>query len=157
MADSGRVTVRPGRPGEAAKLSALALRSKGHWGYDEAFLAACADELTLREEDMTRRRVTVAERGGDVLGFATLEGDPPEGELGMLFVAPPAIGRGIGRQLFTHVVTAARAEGFTRLSLDADPHAEPFYRAMGAVRTGSSPSGSIPGRLLPRMTVTLTS
>ena len=27
--------IRPARPAEAADLSELALRSKGHWGYDE--------------------------------------------------------------------------------------------------------------------------
>ena len=30
--------LRPARPGEAAALSDLALRSKAHWGYDQAFL-----------------------------------------------------------------------------------------------------------------------
>nr|WP_211354784.1 hypothetical protein [Stackebrandtia albiflava] len=38
---------------------------------------------------------------------------------------------------------------------DADPGAEPFYRRMGAVRIGEAPSGSVPGRVLPRMTVRL--
>ena len=32
--------LRPGRKGEARLLSDLALRSKGHWGYDQAFLDA---------------------------------------------------------------------------------------------------------------------
>jgi hypothetical protein len=39
--------------------------------------------------------------------------------------------------------------GFERITLEADPGAEPFYLAMGARRCGSTPSGSIPGRLLP--------
>ena len=39
-------TLRAARPEEAAAISALALRSKAHWGYDEAFLAACRAELT---------------------------------------------------------------------------------------------------------------
>jgi hypothetical protein len=34
-------------------------------------------------------------------------------------------------------------------SIDADPNAEAFYLAMGAVRIGQTPSGSIPGRVLP--------
>jgi SAM-dependent methyltransferase len=38
-----------------------------------------------------------------------------------------------------------------RLTIDADPHAEAFYVAMGAARVGESPSGSIPGRMLPRL------
>jgi GNAT superfamily N-acetyltransferase len=147
--------IRPALPSEAAELSALALRSKGYWGYDEAFLAACREELTLHAGDLADRRTVVAEQEGRLLGLATLDGAPPVGELGMLFVAPEAIGHGVGTELYRHVLATARGLGCTRLELDADPNAEPFYRAMGAELIGTSPSGSIPGRVIPRMAVTL--
>ena len=149
------VLIRPARATEAELLSALALRSKAHWGYDAAFLEACKDELTLDEGEVADRRTHVADRAGHVLGFTTLEGEPPTGVLGMMFVEPQAIGQGVGRLLFEHTVAAARELGFARITLDADPHAEPFYRAVGAVRAGSAPSGSLPGRVLPRMIVSL--
>lgn len=38
--------LRRARASDAAALSALALISKAHWGYDEAFMQACHDELT---------------------------------------------------------------------------------------------------------------
>ncbi|MCX4772591.1 GNAT family N-acetyltransferase [Streptomyces sp. NBC_01260] len=148
--------VRPGRPSEAAELTGLALRSKGHWGYDEAFLAACRDELTMAPADIDRRRTAVAEEDGRVLGFTTLEGAPPAGVLGMMFAEPDALGRGVGRLLFGHVVAEARRLGFARFTIDADPNAEGFYRAMGAVRIGATPSGSVPGRELPLLEFTLT-
>lgn len=153
MSGPGRPRLRAGLPEEAADLSALALRSKGYWGYDEAFLADCRDELTLAGGDIAARRTVVAELDGRPVGFATLEGEPPDGALGMLFVDPGLIGRGTGRLLYGHVLAAAAALGFTRLSIDADPNAEPFYRAMGAVTVGRVPSGSIPGRTLPLMEV----
>ncbi|MEU6012591.1 GNAT family N-acetyltransferase [Streptomyces sp. NPDC047515] len=149
--------VRPAHRTEAGKLTELALASKAHWGYDEAFLAACRDELTLHSADIGRRRTTVAEENGRVLGFTTLEGFPPEGALGMMFVEPDALGRGIGRLLFEHTMAEARRLGFVRVTIDADPNAEPFYLAMGAVRIGATPSGSIPGRELPLLEVGLTS
>jgi GNAT superfamily N-acetyltransferase len=68
-----------------------------------------------------------------------------------LFVEPDAIGTGVGRLLIEHVRARARAEGMTSLSIDADPNAEAFYVAMGAVRVGESPSASIPGRMLPQL------
>jgi hypothetical protein len=37
------------------------------------------------------------------------------------------------------------------MTIDADPHAEAFYLAMGAVRVGEAASESIPGRSLPRL------
>ncbi|MFG2679756.1 GNAT family N-acetyltransferase [Streptomyces sp. NPDC048392] len=145
-----RTSIRPAQPGEASFLSDLALRSKAHWGYDAAFLAACREELTLGDGELASRRTAVAERDGSVLGFTTLEGEPPSGVLGMMFVDPDAIGQGIGRLLFTHAVEAARSSGFTRFTIDADPNAEPFYEAMGGVLAGRVPSGSISGRTLAR-------
>jgi GNAT superfamily N-acetyltransferase len=141
--------LRTAQYGEAESLSELALRSKGHWGYDEAFLAACRDELSLDPDELAARRVTVAEEDGTLLGFATLEGEAPQGVLGMLFVEPAAIGRGVGGLLYRHVLDRARELGFDLLTIDADPHAEAFYLAMGAQRVGEVPSGSIPGRVLP--------
>ncbi|GEC06375.1 N-acetyltransferase [Streptomyces spinoverrucosus] len=149
------VLIRPARTTEAEALSDLALRSKAHWGYDTEFLEACRDELTVEASEVAYRRATVAERDGRILGFTTLEGKPPTGVLGMMFVEPQVIGQGIGRLLFEHTMAAGRALGFAQVTIDAHPNAEPFYRAMGAVRTGNVPSGSIAGRLLPRMVVTI--
>lgn len=73
-----------------------------------------------------------------------------------LFVEPDAIGRGVGRRLFEHATAAAASLGFGRLTIDADPNAEPFYVAMGATRIGATPSGSIPGRMLPLLAITIT-
>jgi GNAT superfamily N-acetyltransferase len=147
--------LREARPGEAALLSDLALRSKGHWGYDAAFLDACRAELTLRDDELASRRVIVAEHNGRIAGFGTLEGAPPHGELGMLFVDPDVIGRGAGTSLLGALLGRGRALGFTRLTIDADPHAEAFYLAHGAVRTGAVASASIPGRVLPQLELTL--
>ncbi|WP_405359924.1 GNAT family N-acetyltransferase [Kitasatospora sp. NBC_00085] len=148
--------IRPARPDEAEQLSALALRSKAYWGYDAAFLEACREELTLDAAGIERRRTAVAEGGGRVLGFITLVGAPPQGELGMLFVEPDTIGRGVGRRLVEHLRAQATALGFRRLTIDADPYAEPFYLAMGATRIGTTPSESIPGRELPLLALEIT-
>jgi GNAT superfamily N-acetyltransferase len=151
--------IRTARADEAALLTDLALRSKAHWGYDEAFMAACREELTLVPEEIALHRTVVAEREHDgrvsVIGFGTLEGEPPEGAVGMMFVDPAAMGQGVGRLLFEYVIATARDSGFNRLTIDADPNAEPFYLAMGAVRIGETPSGSIPGRVLPLLAVAL--
>ncbi len=141
--------LRPAAPTEAGPLSELALRSKGHWGYDEAFLAACAAELTLRPEDLAPQRVTVGEIDGRLVGFYAIAGSAPDAELAALFVEPDLIGRGCGKALWNHAVDTARTEGIERLTIAADPGALPFYQAMGAAVVGSAPSGSVPGRRLP--------
>jgi GNAT superfamily N-acetyltransferase len=147
----GSLWIRPARPDEAPALSALSLRSKAHWGYDSAFLERCRDELTLTPDDVVVQRASVAELHDRVVGFVTLAGAPPDGEIAALFVEPDVIGSGAGRALFARVIDLARAAGFTRLTIDSDPGAEGFYLRMGARRSGESPSGSHPGRMLPRL------
>jgi predicted N-acetyltransferase YhbS len=93
----------------------------------------------------------VAEHDGEVVGFCTLVGEPPVLDLGMVFVRPDQVGRGIGRVLWAHATAAATRLGAERMTIDADPHAEAFYLAMGAVRVGEAPSRSVPGRALPRL------
>jgi hypothetical protein len=39
--------------------------------------------------------------------------------------------------------------------IEADPDAVGFYRRLGAVDYGTAPSGSIPGRLIPRLKLRL--
>ncbi len=93
--------IRPARPDECELLSELAVRSKGYWGYDAEFLAACRAELTLVPEDLARLTVRVAERtDGRVIGFYTLGPlDDSAGEVWFFFVDPPFIGTGAGRRL----------------------------------------------------------
>ncbi|MBE1462963.1 GNAT family N-acetyltransferase [Kibdelosporangium phytohabitans] len=129
--------LRAARPDEAGALSGLTMRSKAHWGYDAAFLAACQDVLRLRADEIVARRTVVAERDGTTLGVATLDGEPPDGELGLLFVEPKALGRGVGRVLYRHVLAEAARLGFTRVRIESDPHAEGFYLVMGAERQGT--------------------
>ncbi|WP_230424249.1 GNAT family N-acetyltransferase [Streptomyces radicis] len=137
------MAIRPARQGEAAALGALMLRSKGHWGYDAAHLAACRDELTLDPGELAARRVVVAEDAHEVLGLASLEGEPPEGLLGLLFVEPWAIGRGIGSALHAHVLGRARELGFTLVRVEADPHAAGFYERVGARHRGPGRDGLV--------------
>jgi GNAT superfamily N-acetyltransferase len=147
--------IRRARPDEADALSALAQRSKAHWGYDAEFLERVRGAMTLEADDVDRHEVWVAESDGAVVGYhRVIPGDPAE--LEDLWVEPAAIGSGAGRQLFEHAVEIARNSGATVLEIDADPHATGFYERMGAVRIGQTPSTLIPGRALPRMRLPVT-
>jgi GNAT superfamily N-acetyltransferase len=148
--------IRPARPDEAAALSDLARRSKAHWGYDAAFLAACRDDLTLTPGQIARDAVYVVAAGdGPPQGFYQLTGAGTEPMLNALFVTPDAIGRGLGRRLWAHAVALAAGRGARGLTLQSDPHAAGFYRAMGARLVGETPSTVFPGRMLPTFRVTL--
>lgn len=149
------IRLRPADPGEAAALSALALRSKAVWGYDAAFLEACRAELTLDAGTIAAGGVTVAERNGRTVGLSRLAAGPGPGgataEVLLLFVEPDLLRGGVGRALFEVMEREARRLGAARIMASVDPGAEGFYRRMGMSRVGTEPSGSIPGRVLPRL------
>jgi N-acetylglutamate synthase-like GNAT family acetyltransferase len=148
------VTLRRARPEEAGVLTDLALAAKAYWGYDEAFMDSVRDELTFSPDDVVARQFVVAELDGVVIGFYCLGGTPPLGELEDMWIRPDRIGTGLGRVLWQDAMAAAAAAGFEHLEIAADPFAEGFYLRMGAERIGEVPSGSIAGRVLPRLRVT---
>jgi GNAT superfamily N-acetyltransferase len=125
------LTLRTPRRDAAAILTELCLRSKAVWGYDEAFMLACRDELTLAPSAMQSSHLKVAEIDGDLVGMAriTVKGDLAE--LDKLFVEPTHLRSGGGRALFDWAKNAARQAGATTLVIESDPNASGFYRCMG--------------------------
>ena len=150
-------TIRPARASDVHALSELALRSKVHWGYDDQFLSACREELTLHEHDLATRPTFVLEREERAVGFYTLEPiTESQVELWFLFVEPGEIGEGHGRRLIKHAMAEAVERGYSSMIIEADPNAVGFYQRMGARPVGTRPSGSIPGRTLPLLEIDLT-
>jgi GNAT superfamily N-acetyltransferase len=147
--------LRTPRPDEAAILTELCLRSKAVWGYDKEFMQACRDELTLTPSTMQSSHFKVAEIGRRLIGMAqvTIKGDVAE--LDKLFVEPTQLRSGAGGALFDWAKNTAREAGALTLVIEADPDALGFYRRMGAVDDGAAPSGSIPGRFIPRLKLQL--
>jgi len=149
------LTLRPPRPDEAARLTELCLRSKVVWGYDEAFMRACRDELTLTPAAIASSHVVVAEEDGVLVGMAQVTTTGAVATLDKLFVEPTLLRRGSGRALFEWAERTARGAGAAVLIVESDPGAAEFYRRMGASDDGLVPSGSIPGRLIPRLKLLL--
>lgn len=149
-------TMRDARPDESALISDLALRSKGYWPYSAEFLEACREELTYPPDKIScpdYRFVVIERADADGLaGFVLLHlASAEQVDMDALFVEPACIGQGVGKALWLRGVELAREYGAKRIEIHADPYAEPFYSAMGARRVGDVPSGSVPGRVLPRM------
>jgi GNAT superfamily N-acetyltransferase len=144
---------RRARPDEAAAITRLALRSKRHWGYDEAFMAALTPELTFTPEDLEGEldHVEVLESADGLLGVFRLRRRTELALLTDLWIEPAAMGRGYGRLAFERAAEVARSWGAGVMELEADPHAEPFYLHLGAVRVSMSPVTVVPGRAVPLM------
>lgn len=146
------IQTRRAKPDEAAVLTELSIRSKQSNGYDDAFMDACRQELTVTGEHLSSRAYWVAEAGTicGVVGLAVDE-DGLSGEVCSLFVDPKWKRKGVGRLLWQTLVKHAKSKGLTSLRLDADPAAVPFYETLGLKIVGQVPSGSIEGRSLPHM------
>jgi GNAT superfamily N-acetyltransferase len=150
------LSIREARPDEAEMLSALAMRSKAHWGYDAEFLEACRADLTLTPQEIAESMSFVCEGAEGVVGFSRVVlMDERSAELDALFVDPSAIGTGVGKLLRDRSVAAAQELGAQDLVLQSDPHAEGFYLSRGARRIGEAASALLPGRTLPLMHVDL--
>jgi N-acetylglutamate synthase-like GNAT family acetyltransferase len=146
------LVIRPAAPSDVDVLTDLAMRSKASHGYDAAFMERCREELAISERTLRERDVWLAEADGAIVGFFALE-PPAKGvcEVNPIFVEPHLQQGGFGRALWRKLEERAHHAGARRIGLDSDPNAVGFYEKMGLKVTGWSPSGSIPGRQLPRM------
>ena len=70
----------------------------------------------------------VAEKDGEAVGFAELEGD---GHLDMLYLRKDAVGRGVGSRLYLAVEQVARKQGLGRIFTEASITARPFFERQG--------------------------
>jgi GNAT superfamily N-acetyltransferase len=121
--------LRPGRTDDADVLADIHTRSRA---------AAMPWLPVLHEESETRawmrdvvladQEVLVAERDGRPVGFAAVEGDWLE----QLYVAPEALGTGVGRRLLD-AVTARRPGGLSLHVFARNERARRFYEAAGFV------------------------
>jgi GNAT superfamily N-acetyltransferase len=151
------LTIRSPTIDELSSLSDLCFRSKAVWGYDEEFMEACRGELSFGPRDLELTPIAVAERDGKPIGVAQLKVVFDEAGLLKLFVEPRALRTGAGKALLAWAIDVAKKLGAARLTIEADPDAAPFYRRMGAYDVGQVPSGSVPGRMLPKLAINLCS
>lgn len=153
-AESHVVALRRARAADAPRLTAIAVRAKAHWGYEAALLELWRADLTFTPASIAEDEVWVAERDGVPLGVVAVSIAGALAELEALWVDPAAMGEGIGRTLFARATSVARAGGARLLVIASDPHAEGFYRRMGAAPAGRV-AASPEGRWLPRLQLTL--
>ncbi len=150
-------SIRPAVAADAPMLSALARRAKASWGYSAAQLDEWDAALTLAPATLAASVAYVCERAAQVAGFYTLRPGPQAWQLEDLWVAPEHMRRGIGGALLRHARAQAAAAGAPAIAIDAEPHAESFYLARGAVRQAlvAAPIRGQPERVRPQLLIAL--
>ncbi|MGH6932055.1 MAG: GNAT family N-acetyltransferase [Dongiaceae bacterium] len=142
--------IRRARPDESEVLTGISLRSKGLWGYDDAFMAAVREAMTIDAAIFESDDVFVIECDGNLAGFFSLTKERPIAYIDHFLVDRPVVRRGIGRAVWPDLESIARRLGIKSLRVNSDPHARGFYEAMGMRHVADVPSevfGS--SRLLP--------
>ncbi|HLX08512.1 MAG TPA: GNAT family N-acetyltransferase [Thermoanaerobaculia bacterium] len=147
-------------PELAGDLTRIALAAKRHWQYPERWIEIWTPALTIAPDYVATNPTFAAVEAGDPLGFYALvpAADRSRAQLDHLWILPERIGNGLGRALFEHAVATARSLGAAVMDIEAEPYAEPFYRHMGARRTGER-TGRIEDqpRVLPLLELALVS
>jgi ribosomal protein S18 acetylase RimI-like enzyme len=152
------ITIRPATPADAGVLAALAAEAfTDTFGADNApgdmaaYLATAFGESIQRAEIVDpRNTVLLAERGGDMIGYAMLrEGDAPRDvgdadaiEIARLYSFTRWIGSGVGATLMQRCLDEAAARGRRTIWLGVWEHnarAIAFYRRWGFADMGSHP------------------
>ncbi len=126
------------KPEDAEALTEIAYAAKRHWGYPERWIERWRETLTIRAEFIAANVASCAMEDGRAVGFYLLASESDGLHLDHLWIAPSAMGRGIGRALFAHAVEETRKLGHRTLKIEADPNAEGFYTRMGAQRVGEA-------------------
>jgi N-acetylglutamate synthase-like GNAT family acetyltransferase len=146
--------IRAAREDELAALTEIVLEAKRHWGYSDDLIELWRDGLAISPELARHCSVIVAERDGERVGVAAVRVEGTEAEIEHLWVRPAAMGAGVGRRLFEHVVRIAQESGVKSMIVVSDPNAESFYEHLGARRVDFVPS-TPEGRELPRLRIDL--
>ncbi len=124
------------KPQDGDALTEIAHAAKRHWGYPEPWILSWRDILTMRPELIAANVTYSAMEDGRAVGFYLLTTGSDGLHLDHLWIAPHAMGRGIGRALFQHAVHQGKGLGFQTIKIEADPNAAGFYERMGAKRVG---------------------
>ncbi len=124
---------------DAAALSALALAAKAWWAYPQDWLDRWRPQLAVEPAYLAGHWVLKAQWHGELAGFCALSADRPL-ELDHLWVAPAAMGKGVGRALVLAALAETDRRGEGVLRVVSDPNAESFYRHLGARRVGAEPA-----------------
>ncbi len=129
-------SIRRAQPEDAPILTEIAHLAKRSWGYPDHWIQLWQYSLTIEPDYIRNNPVYLAYQGDEILGFYALSTSNEIIELDHLWIRPEVMRQGIGRALFVDALSRTAEAGKTRLSIQADPHAEGFYVQMGAHRVG---------------------
>lgn len=127
------VTLRPAKKGDFGGLVAIDRKAfNPMWWHSEA---------SIRRRAAAASCFTVAERGGEVIGYAERELFPPRAHLNRIAIDPDYQGEGIGALLLKHVLVSSWKGGAETVSLNtqrSNRRSRRLYDRFGFEATGDA-------------------
>ncbi len=153
------VYLRPAETEESTLLTEISLASKMYWPYPDEYMQIWKDELTITPQYIEENEVYICSVEDSIAGYYSLvELDSsrqvdditlaPGLWLDHMFIKPDLIGKGIGREMFSHCILTCLKKHHSLIRLLADPHSGMFYIKMGCRYIEEYPS-TVPGRTTP--------
>jgi hypothetical protein len=130
------VNIRAARADECVSLMRLACSAKRHGGSAAEELETWLAQLGFRGESIHQQQTFVLGTNAGIVGVLQLATAMHPWFIEAAWVIAHVVRRGAGSGLLRQAPDHARSQGQDLLSIDADPHAEVFYLALGARRVG---------------------
>lgn len=136
---------------DAEVLTRIACEAEAHWGFSQEYMAHFRDCYTVTSAYI-REHPTYHHKGENGIdGFYGCSIPSEENAiLDYLYVSPEAMGNGIGRKLFNHMVAVLADLRIRRIEWVTSPEAGEFYLRMGAKQEGQMESLVEKGRVVPK-------
>lgn len=132
-------------------LTTITKKSKAYWGFSEDILKEWEDLLTVTKSYIEINEVYKLVQEDQIIGYYSYFSiDENTIKLDNIFILPEFIGKGFGKILMNDFLKNIRQLGINKITLDAEPNAEKFYKTFGFETIGQLES-SIKERYLPIM------
>ena len=132
-------------------VTEITKKSKAYWGFSEDILKEWDLLLTVSKDYIEKNEVIKLVQGQQIIGYYSyFHADERTIKLDNIFILPEFIGKGFGKILMNDFLKNVKKMRFDKITLDAEPNTENFYKTFGFETVGLLES-SIKERYLPIM------
>jgi predicted GNAT family N-acyltransferase len=134
-------------------LTSITKKSKAYWGFSEDVLKEWEHLLTITKDYIEKNKVFKLVQNNQVIGYYSFFFiDENTIKLDNIFILPEFIGNGFGNILMNDFLKSIKQldKSIIKITLDAEPNAEKFYKLFGFETIGQLES-PIKERYLPIM------
>lgn len=117
---------------DVEELSAVAIRSKRHWGYSKEAMELWNQNLTITEDFVQTHTVIKATLEDEIVGFFALEEIKPTTRIAQYWIDTPYMRKGYGSVMYDYLRNYLKSKNVEKVTLVMDPNGLAFFERKGA-------------------------